>query len=96
MVRTIELKGHKNVFEVYSQTGEIKSCKLENGQMIKGHHGSYCISALSKQEMESWISAIRNNIAFNPIFELIKKRLDKNGRERIVPIDQRKETGNHP
>jgi len=72
----VELKGRQHAFEVYSQTGEIKSCKLENGQLVKGHHGSYLISVSDKQTVDSWISAIRGNIAFNPLFELIKRRMD--------------------
>jgi len=80
------------VFEVYSQSGEIKSCKFENGQLVKGQHRSYLISAETKQEMDSWVAAIRNNISFNPIFELIKKRMDKHGGDFTEPIDKRKET----
>ncbi len=38
--------------------------------------GSYLISAPSKEEMDSWVSAIRNNIAFNPVFEMIKRRMN--------------------
>ena len=42
--------------------------------MSIGHHGSYLIVADSKEETESWVAAINNNIASNPILELIKKR----------------------
>lgn len=77
LVRNVEMKGHKNVFELHSQTGEIKACKLENGQLVKGHHDTYLISAESLIELESWISAIRSNIAFNPLYEIIKKRMDE-------------------
>jgi len=83
-IRTLQVKGHKNVFEVYSQDGEIKSCKLENGQLVKGHHGSYLISAFSKEDMENWISSIRNNISFNPLFELIRKRINEQDKPTTV------------
>jgi hypothetical protein len=68
-------KGHKHVFELYTIDGEIKACKLANGQLVKGHHGSYLISAASEEEMESWIGAIRNNVSFNPLYEMIKKKM---------------------
>jgi len=92
LVRSVEAKGHKNVFELYSQTGEIKSCKLENGQLVKGHHGSYLISAADKADMESWIAAIRSNIAFNPLFEIIKKRIENKTSkgQKEEAIDERK------
>ena len=47
----------------FSQNGEIKSCKFENGQLVKGHHGSYLVSTHDRQTMESWVASIRNNIA---------------------------------
>eukprot|EP01116_Phalansterium_solitarium_P024696 TRINITY_DN9119_c0_g1_i1.p1 TRINITY_DN9119_c0_g1~~TRINITY_DN9119_c0_g1_i1.p1 ORF type:complete len:1155 (+),score=322.34 TRINITY_DN9119_c0_g1_i1:118-3465(+) len=72
-----ELKSGRYIFEVYSPSGEIKACKLENGQLVKGHHGSYLVSAPSAEEMEDWLLVIRNNISFNPLFELIKKRIDQ-------------------
>jgi len=59
LVRSVDIKSHKNIFELYSQNGEIKSCKLENGQLVKGHHGSYLVSVVDKATLESWISAIR-------------------------------------
>jgi len=85
LVRSVELKGFKFTFEVYSQSEEIKSCKLENGQLVQGHHGSYLISVSDKNIMDSWIGAIRNNIAFNPLFEIIKKRME-------VPVTQKEES----
>jgi len=75
LVRSIELKGHKHCFELYSQNGEIKSCKLENGQLVRGHHGSYVVATENEADLDNWINAIRNNISFNPLFELIKKRM---------------------
>jgi len=74
-VKVSGTKGKKNIFELYSSDGEIKSCKLENGQLVKGHHDHYLISANSEQEMKSWTEAIKTNIACNPLFEIIKKRI---------------------
>eukprot|EP01119_Soliformovum_irregulare_P020367 TRINITY_DN6584_c0_g1_i2.p1 TRINITY_DN6584_c0_g1~~TRINITY_DN6584_c0_g1_i2.p1 ORF type:complete len:1254 (-),score=400.18 TRINITY_DN6584_c0_g1_i2:40-3801(-) len=97
LVRTIENKGqNKYVFQLYSQAGEVKACKFEGGQLVKGHHDNYLISVKTSDEMESWIAAIRNNIAFNPIFEMIKKRVDqqgtpsRRGRNTEVALDARK------
>ena len=78
-VKESDNKSKSNVFEVYSPDGEIKSCKLESGQLVKGHHGSYQIAVKTKEDMDAWIQAIRQNIAFNPLFELIKTKRDQSG-----------------
>lgn len=56
--------------------------------LVKGHHGSYLISASDKQTAESWIAAIRNNIAFNPLFEIIKKRMEVK-LKKDDPVDEK-------
>eukprot|EP01114_Cavostelium_apophysatum_P006874 TRINITY_DN1840_c0_g1_i1.p1 TRINITY_DN1840_c0_g1~~TRINITY_DN1840_c0_g1_i1.p1 ORF type:complete len:1243 (-),score=449.77 TRINITY_DN1840_c0_g1_i1:160-3888(-) len=95
-VRPFEVKGRKFAFEVYSSSGEIKSCKLENGQLVRGHHGSYLIEAETQQEMDAWIGAIRNNISFNPLFEMIKKRMAQptspnNSRSTVIDAEAKGE-----
>jgi len=39
--------------------------------------------------MESWISAIRNNIAFNPLFEIIKKRMEVTLIQKEESVDEK-------
>eukprot|EP01117_Protostelium_nocturnum_P001259 TRINITY_DN1157_c0_g1_i1.p1 TRINITY_DN1157_c0_g1~~TRINITY_DN1157_c0_g1_i1.p1 ORF type:complete len:1157 (+),score=243.01 TRINITY_DN1157_c0_g1_i1:169-3639(+) len=74
-VRVAEKADRKNnCFEVYSSDGDIKACKFENGQLVRGHHLNYLISAPSPADMESWIAVITANVAFNPLNELLKAR----------------------
>ena len=75
MVRKISQSNYKYCFEVYSSTADgIKACKFENGQLVKGHHGTYIIACNNAEELDSWTEDIQSNVAFNPLYELIKKR----------------------
>lgn len=92
LVKPFDIKSKKAIFELYSPTGDIKACKLENGQLVKGHHGSYLISCKSKEEMDTWIQAIQNNIAFNPLFEMIQKRRQISSKRKDATLREEKST----
>jgi hypothetical protein len=76
-VREVKVKGQNFTFEVYSESGVIKSCKKKNNSLVEGHHDNFIIAAESKQDMDNWIAATQSNIASNPLFEMVKKRKEE-------------------
>ncbi|PRP81479.1 ankyrin repeat-containing protein [Planoprotostelium fungivorum] len=86
LVRSTSIKGHKHSYEVYTADGMMKSCKKQNGQFVRGHHGSYLISTASVEEMNAWMQAIQANVAFNPLHEMMMART-------VAAAKERKEAG---
>ena len=89
IVRNAESK-KKFCFELYTPTENtsIKAMKRTQGQIQKGHHESYFISAKSTSEMEEWMEAISDNIFSNPYKKLIAGKLELK-KNRLVDNDQR-------
>jgi hypothetical protein len=53
----------------------MKACKVgSDGTLVKANHSLYFIAAQNAAEMESWITAINNNIHKNPFEELLHKK----------------------
>eukprot|EP01103_Thecamoeba_quadrilineata_P021343 TRINITY_DN977_c0_g1_i1.p1 TRINITY_DN977_c0_g1~~TRINITY_DN977_c0_g1_i1.p1 ORF type:complete len:895 (-),score=201.43 TRINITY_DN977_c0_g1_i1:21-2705(-) len=71
---------------------QIKSCKLQDGVVVKGNHSHYIISASSEEEREEWISSITAYINRDPFFELLEQKktvLRKHTGSDITVLDQR-------
>lgn len=66
-----------HAFELYSPNSDvIKACKTDsNGQLVEGQHAAYKMTASSREEMHSWISAIQRSINKDQsIEEMLEKR----------------------
>lgn len=65
-----------NTFEIYSNTSEIiKACKTDpTGRLIESQHTVYRMSAATRDDMLSWISAIQRGINKEHYFDLIQSR----------------------
>jgi len=83
-IRNSESK-RKYCFELYLSYSSttIKAMKREKGQIQKGHHNNYFIAADSREEMESWMKAISENI-----FQGTSKQFDALRRNRIQRNNQ--------
>jgi ankyrin repeat protein len=54
--------------------GPIKSCKLERGKLVQGHHKELSLTAETPKKNEEWVAAIKSNVASNPFYQFIVKR----------------------
>lgn len=76
----------KFCFELYlpNRNETIKAMKRSQGQIQKGHHNNYFIAADSKEEMESWMQAISENVFRGKSTHLIQLQSDKINRVALA------------
>jgi cytohesin len=65
-------------FEIYSNDGLIKACKLDSdGKVVEGHHSTYRICADSEDDKDEWVKCIKASISRDPFYEMLHQRKKK-------------------
>eukprot|EP01103_Thecamoeba_quadrilineata_P012983 TRINITY_DN3475_c0_g1_i2.p1 TRINITY_DN3475_c0_g1~~TRINITY_DN3475_c0_g1_i2.p1 ORF type:complete len:425 (+),score=127.21 TRINITY_DN3475_c0_g1_i2:1368-2642(+) len=68
---------------------EVKSCKMEDGVVVKGNHSEYIMCANSQEEMDEWMRSIEEHMHKDPFFELLEQKksaLRQNSRSHVTVI----------
>ncbi|KAM6972157.1 cytohesin 4b [Aplochiton taeniatus] len=78
-VREVPYQRKPYCLELYNPNKQkIKACKTEtDGRVVEGKHQSYTICAVTAEERDSWIEAIRASITKDPFYDLVSIRKKK-------------------
>eukprot|EP01094_Clydonella_sp_ATCC50884_P021102 TRINITY_DN4557_c0_g1_i1.p1 TRINITY_DN4557_c0_g1~~TRINITY_DN4557_c0_g1_i1.p1 ORF type:complete len:923 (+),score=331.36 TRINITY_DN4557_c0_g1_i1:136-2904(+) len=76
----------KYAFIIQPQGGEgnIKACKLVDGNVVTGNHSRYIVSCETEREREGWITSINASMKMIPFQHLLDQKNDRAKASRLI------------